>query len=94
MSWVIAVVNIGSGPVNQVYRLVRLDVGSSKVLSVAGKNMRAKCFGVDRRNSVFQALVRSARALAPYSCASPVRSLPALHHTTTFRCSRRRNHLP
>ena len=34
-----------------------------------------------------------ARALAPYSCASPVRSLPARHHTTTFRCSRRRNYL-
>lgn len=40
-----------------------------------------------------QPVLDPARALAPYSCASPVRSLPARHHTTTFRCSRRRNYL-
>jgi hypothetical protein len=40
-----------------------------------------------------QPVLDPARALAPYSCASPVRSLPARHHTTTFGCSRRRNYL-
>ena len=40
-----------------------------------------------------QPVLDPARALAPYSCASPVRSLPARHHTTTFGCSRRWNYL-
>lgn len=80
MSWVIAVVNIGSGPVNKGYRLVCLDFVSLGVLSVAGKNMRAMCFGVDHGSSVFPVRVR------PRPCARsilvPVLCDHCLHATT------------
>jgi hypothetical protein len=81
MSWVIAVVNIGSGPVNKGYRLVCLDFVSSGVLSVAGKNMRAMCFGVDHGNSVFPGRVRP-RPCARSPILVPVLCDHCLHATT------------
>ena len=75
MSWVIAVVNIGSGPVNKGYRLVCSNFVSLGVLSVAGKNMRSMCFGVDHGSSVFPARVR------PRPCArTPILVLVLCDH--------------